>query len=51
MPLNKEQKIAPVYQVLSNQDKQILQKHIKIWDRGMLAAKSEMLLNKVPIRQ
>ena len=52
-----DQKRAPVNQiwlwnqVLLNQEKLTLQKPIKIWDQGILAAKSEMLLNQVPIRQ
>ena len=52
-----DQKIAPVNQVwllnqvLLYQEKSILLKPIKFWDLGIMVAKSEMLLNQVPIRQ
>ena len=52
-----DQKIAPVNQVwllnqvLLYQEKLTLQKPINFLDLGIIVAKSEMLLNQVPIRQ
>ena len=52
-----DQKLAPVNQVwllnqvLLNQEKLTLLKPMKFWDQSIMVAKSEMLLNQVPIRQ